>query len=282
MGFYHGLIGSYLHNGGLIVLVIGRSLEVTPAIVGGLFGIACGAIACVAGLRALRGRSGPPRPEQGHPFLRRYIQLASGWLLISLFGFAAIAIAEGWGGVDVPHSIRGGARHALTVGFLLTLILGVGQRLFPVLGHTLLAWPRLVVPTFVLIGLGNLLRVASEVAATWWAPAFVVMPFSAALELAALSLFAANAVRTIWPAPDPLIRNGQVTTLSRLAILLTEHPWIEDRMMAWGMDYVRRVRQVPSELTIGTFAVTNRFDPDQTVLRINTELQSRLETPTRR
>ncbi len=33
-----------------------------------------------------------------------------------------------------------------------------------------------------------------------------VMPFSAILELAALALFAANVLRTIWSPPDPVVR----------------------------------------------------------------------------
>lgn len=268
----------YLHNGGLAVLLIGRWADAALVVVAGLFAVGCGAFVYIAGLRGLGGNPGPSAPEKGHPFLRRYIQLAFGWLLVSLIAFAAVAVVEGRSGMQVPHPIHGAMRHALTVGFLLTLILGVGQRLFPVLGHTLLAWPRLVVPIFLLIGVGNLLRVMSEVATVWWVPAFMVMPFSAVLELAALSLFAANALRTIWPPPDPLVRNGQVTALSRLSVLLSEHPWIEDRLMSWGMDYVQRIRQVPSELTIGTFAANNGFDPVETVSRINAELRSAFET----
>lgn len=270
----------YLHNAALLALLAGRCTQTASLIMTGLCGIGCGAMAYVAGLRGLGALSGNPRPfapERGYPFLRRYIQLAFAWLLISLIAFAAIAVIEIRTGIEVPHPIHGAVRHALTVGFLLTLILGVGQRLFPVLGHTLLAWPRLIVPIFLLIGVGNLLRVASEVAATWWTPAFLVMPFSAILEFAALSLFTINAVRTIWPAPDPLIRHGQVTALSRLSVLLTEHPWIEDQLMSWGMDYVRKAQQVPSELTIGTFAAKNGFDPVETIMRINAELRRAIE-----
>jgi len=263
----------YLHNGALVILLIGRWTDTGLLTIAGLCGIGLGSITYIAGLRGMRGNPGPPRPEQGPPFLRRYIQLAFGWLLIALMAFAALALMEGSWGKAVAHPIHGAVRHAITVGFLLTLILGVGQRLFPILGHTLLAWPRLVVPIFLLIAVGNFLRVVSEVATVWWAPAFVVMPFSSVLELAALSLFAANVVRTIWPAPDPLVRRGQVTALSRLSVLLAEHAWIEDKLMSWGMDYVRRVRQVPAELTIGTFAVNNGFNPEETVARINAELR---------
>jgi hypothetical protein len=86
------------------------------------------------------------------------------------------------------------------VGFLTTLILGVGQRLLPILGHTLLPWPRLVLPTLWLIAAGNLLRVLTELATLVSTAAFVLMPFSAVLELLALALFTANALRTLWPA----------------------------------------------------------------------------------
>jgi hypothetical protein len=49
-----------------------------------------------------------------------------------------------WGArsLSPSHSTLGSVRHALTVGFMTTLILGVGQRLLPILGHTLLPWPQ--------------------------------------------------------------------------------------------------------------------------------------------
>ena len=182
-------------------------------------------------------------------------------------------------GLEIPHAIHGAARHAFTVGFLVTLVLGMGQRLLPILGHTLLAWPRLVTPIFTLIAAGNLLRVASEVATVWWDPAFLVMPFSAGLEFVALSLFAANAVRTMWPSRDPLIRTGQVTARSSLAALLAEHPWIEDELIASGYRYVAEARQVPAELTVGSFATSNGFDSQSTIARINDALRNRERRP---
>ncbi len=65
-------------------------------------------------------------------------------------------------GLDLPHVYLGAVRHSLTVGFMMTLILGVGQRLLPILGQTLLPWSRLVLPTFLLLGVGNFLRVATD------------------------------------------------------------------------------------------------------------------------
>ncbi|MBZ0267850.1 NnrS family protein [bacterium] len=267
----------WLHNGGLLGLFVGRLMDLTPVVAVGLCTIGVGAAFYVAGLRGLRGQSAAAKPERGHPFLRRYVQLAFAWLLVSLVGFVVIALLEGPGGMGVPHAIHGAARHALTVGFLVTLILGVGQRLLPILGHTLIAWPGLVVPVFLLIAAGNFLRVASEVATSWWTPAYFVMPFSAVLELAALTLFAANAIRTMWPRPDLLLRTGQVARDSSVATLLAECPWIEDELIAWGFDYVSRVRQVPAELTVASFAEGNGFAPDQLIERINATLREHRE-----
>lgn len=265
----------WLHNMGLAVLVAGRLVHSPSLIIAGLCAIALGALAFVAGLRGLRVAAASGRSATGHPLLRRYMQLALVWLLISLTSFALVAALQSARGMVVPHPVIGALRHGFTVGFVVTLILGVAQRLVPVLEHGPLAMPRLVAPTFYLIATGNLIRVTSELAAAWWTPAFRVMPLSAVLELVALTLFSVNIVRTMWPLPDPLLRTGHVTTESRAAVLFDEHPWIEDELMAWGLDYVRRTRQVPTELTIGTMASSNGFDPAETVARTNALLRER-------
>ena len=183
-----------------------------------------------------------PAPEAGPVFLARYIQLALFWLLAGLALLVAGQLTAAVWGVAPPRAYLGATRHALTVGFLTTLILGVGQRLLPILGHDLLAWPRLVVPIFVLIAAGNALRVAAELATLAWPIAFRILPASAVLELTALALFAANIFRTLWPRPDPLLRTGRATPATRVAVLLAEHPWLEDHLVAWGLRYIGRVR----------------------------------------
>src|SRR5690606_24420737 len=90
---------------------------VDPLLIAGMTGLALGAVVYVMSLKWLRGRRISMGPEKGHPFVRRYIQLAFLWLVVSLLSFDAIAIAEA-AGVDVPHAIHGAVRHAFTVGFL--------------------------------------------------------------------------------------------------------------------------------------------------------------------
>jgi hypothetical protein len=152
-----------------------------------------------------------------------------------------------------------------------TFILGVGQRLMPVLDHTVLATPRLTVPILVLIGAGNLWRVASELGTLVAPAAFLLMPYSALFEWCALLLFAINITATMFHREELLTR-GRVSKRSSLAVLLAEHPWIEDRLRGGGTGYLERTRSVPDELTIGSYALSEGHDPNELVRTINTWL----------
>ena len=259
-----------LHNTGVLALAVSHVQWPSLCVTLGASAIAAGAVAWAIGLRGFRSqRRSTPRPEAGLAFLVRYIQLAFFWLLAGLALLVAGQLIGAVQGIDPPRAYLGATRHALTVGFLTTLILGVGQRLLPILSHDLLAWPRLVVPIFMLIAAGNALRVAAELATLAWPIAFRILPASAILELTALVLFAANIFRTLWPRSDPLLRTGRATPATRVAVLLAEHPWLEDHLVAWGLRYIGRVRSVPAELTLGSLAAGEGFDPEATVARIN-------------
>jgi hypothetical protein len=60
-----------------------------------------------------------------------------------------------------------------------------------------------------------------------------------------------------------------VTSTTSVAVLLAEHPSLEDHLFAWGLAYVGRVRSVPRELTLGTLARSERKDPEEIMARIN-------------
>jgi hypothetical protein len=266
----------WLHNAGVALLSLGDASGVAFAGSLGVAALAVGAFSYAIGMRGfLRVRRSTPRPEVGQATLRHYVQLAFFWLLVGMVMLLAADLYWGARSLSPPHAYLGAVRHALTVGFMTTLILGVGQRLLPVLGHTLLPWPRLVLPTFILIAAGNLLRVLTELATPRSVTAFSVMPFSAVLELSALALFTANALRTLWPAPDPLLRTKRVTAATSVTVLLAEHPWLEDHLFAWGIAYVGRVRSVPRELTLGTLAASEGKDPQQIIARTNEQLERR-------
>jgi uncharacterized protein involved in response to NO len=259
-----------LHNAGVLALAMSHIRWPSTCAALGAVAIAAGAGAWAIGLQGFRSRRrSAPRPEAGPAFLARYIQLASFWLLAGLALLVAGQLTAAVRGIDPPRAYLGATRHALTVGFLTTLILGVGQRLLPILSHDLLAWPRLVVPTFLFIAIGNALRVADELATLVWPIAFRPLPLSAVLELTALTLFAANIIRTLWPRRDPLLRTGRATPMTRVAILLAEHPWLEDHLVARGLRYIGRVRSVPAELTLQSLSAGEGFDPGALIADIN-------------
>jgi uncharacterized protein involved in response to NO len=266
----------WLHNAGVALVALAHAGRLVLAAPIGIAALAGAAFSYAIGMRGfVRVRRSAPRPEVGQVVLRHYVQLAFFWLLAGMVMLLAAELFWDPRGLSPPHAYLGAVRHALTVGFMTTLILGVAQRLLPILGHTLLPWPRLVLPTFWLIAVGNLLRVLTELLTSVSPAAFVLMPISAVLELSALTLFTANALRTLWPAPDPLLRTGRVTPSTSVAVLLAEHPWLEDQLFAWGLAYVGRVRSVPRELTLGTLAAGEGKQPEEIIARINEQLVKR-------
>lgn len=273
----HGAIEAafWLQNFGVALVVLAHVKPMAIAAPFGIVALTGAAFSYALGMRGFRRvRRTTARPEVGQAVLRHYIQLAFFWLLA---GMVLLLIAEfTWNirGTTPPHSYLGAVRHALTVGFMTTLILGVGQRLIPVLGHTLLPWPGLVLPTFLLIAVGNLWRVVTEILTPISPVAFRLMPYSSVLELTALTLFTANALRTLWPPRDPLLRTGQASLTTSVAVLLAEYPWLEDHLFAWGIAYVGRVRSVPQELTLGTLATGEGKQPDEIIARVNELLRT--------
>jgi len=222
-----------------------------------------------------RRRTFPHRPELGPRWADRYVQLAFFWLCGGSLLLAGGELHSWWTQQPTPHAWVGAARHALTVGFTATLIMGVAQRLVPVLEHTVLRWPWLCVPMWISVALGNLWRVSTELGTLVYPACFRWMPFSAVLELAALVMLSAVLLRTMWRPEDPLLRSGQATLLTPLALLLATHPWLENEMLQWGLRYVGRARAVPPELTLASFAESEGWSPQELLQRVNDALRNK-------
>jgi hypothetical protein len=263
----------WLHNAGALsaCLAAGQVVSGLGMVIGSAF-LVSGAALFAVGLRGFVGRRRTSHgDEKGHAPLDYYPPLAFFWLLAALVLLTGGALYEAAADVAPPDAYVGEIRHALTVGFMTTLILGVGQRLLPVVDRTVLAMPRLAIPILVLIGVGNFLRVGSELAVLATPSAFRVMPISSMLEWSALLLFAISMIATMFHR-DPVLKWGRVTRRSSLAVLLAEHPGIEDRLRCGGTEYLRRTRSVPEELTVGSFAESEGYDPAELVARINSWL----------
>jgi hypothetical protein len=125
-----------------------------------------------------------------NPWPERFVRTAYGWLLIS----AALNLAYGLRaltGSPVPHAFVASYHHALTVGFISMMILGMSMRLVPVFIGAMNRRPALAAAVFVLINLGNATRVASESLAYLAGGSFyLAMGVSGLIEVAGLTLYA--------------------------------------------------------------------------------------------
>jgi uncharacterized protein involved in response to NO len=160
--------------------------------------------AALSAVFALHIAEPPVRPAKTtgvHPSFPFFVRLAYAWLLIA----AALSVRASWS--DVSGGIWGASRHALTVGFLSTMVFAIGQRILPAFcGARVLYSPRLMLASLAALNIGCVLRVASEIPA-YEANARVawhVLPCSAVIELVAVTLFAANLALTLLQPPADL------------------------------------------------------------------------------
>jgi hypothetical protein len=132
-----------------------------------------------------------------------FVRGAYVWLLIAAALGMYAALADTHGGV------WGASRHALTVGFLSTMVFAIGQRILPAFcGMRLLFSKRLMWASLAILNLGCFLRVASEVPAyeANLRVAWHVLPVSAVTELTAVTLFAINlGITLMLPPPYPAV-----------------------------------------------------------------------------
>lgn len=160
-------------------------------VAGGLL-LALGAASASASLGVFE----TPRERLGaHRFLRG----AFLWLLVSGVLLCVEPLYLGILGAPFSHAFTGAVRHAVTVGFLSQMVLGVGSHVAGRMRgiHDVDA-PALTV-AFWLLNLGNAGRVALELGTDFWKGAFAPMGFTGFVELTALAIWAWQMARLLGP-----------------------------------------------------------------------------------
>ncbi len=141
----------------------------------------------------------PPKVQRIHPSFPVFVRLAYAWLIVAAL-LGVYAAATGGPG------IWGASRHALTVGFLATMVFSVGSRVLPAFsGMRPLFSARLMFAYLALLNFGCTLRVLTEALAyeAITSLAWGWLPISALIELSAVVLFAINLVVSF--ACDPIV-----------------------------------------------------------------------------
>lgn len=161
-------------------------------------------IAAVTALFAVRVWHKPVRAAKTtgvHPSFPWFIRISYAWLLIA----SALWVVAAW--ADHGGGIWGAARHALTVGFISTMVFSIGQRILPAFGGARVLYsPRLMLASLAALTLGCALRVSAEIPAYEGnlQIAWHVLPCSAIIELLAVTLFAVNLLATFARPPAHL------------------------------------------------------------------------------
>lgn len=91
--------------------------------------------------------------------------------------------------VPFSHAFFGAYRHALTVGFIMMMIVGVSSKVVPTLSGVDVRRARSLWPTFLLLNLGNLTRVSFQIATDFSPSAYRVMGISGFIEVVGLTLW---------------------------------------------------------------------------------------------
>ncbi len=168
-------------------------LSTLPALI-----LIAASLASAYGLHVFEHRIQPAKTVGVHRSFPFFVRLTYVWLLIASSLTLAASLADRNGG------FTGASRHALTVGFAAAMVFAIGQRVLPAFcGMRLLFSKRLMFASLALLNAGCLLRVASEIPAYegFYAPAWRLLPVSAAIELTAVALFCFNLLVTVLRPP---------------------------------------------------------------------------------
>jgi uncharacterized protein involved in response to NO len=169
----------------------------SAARLGGLL-LLIGAVSAVLGLHVFTRSERAPKTQGIHGSFPAFVRIAYAWMLIAVATSIWALVSDQAGG------IWGASRHALTVGFISTMVFSIGQRVLPAFcGMRTLFSPNLMFASLLTLNAGCLIRVGSEIAAyeSNMTIAWNLLPVSAILEMAAVTLFALNLLVTLLSRP---------------------------------------------------------------------------------
>lgn len=154
-----------------------------------------GAVSLALGAVAAAGSLGVFEPVRETFRSQKFVRAAFVWLLASGVMLALEPIHLNQIGMPFSHAFTGATRHAVTVGFISQMIIGVGMHVVARLNG--LAEDRLPAlwSVFWLLNLGNTGRVVLEVATDYTPRAFTPMGITGFVELTALAIWGFHVAR---------------------------------------------------------------------------------------
>lgn len=210
-----------------------------------------------------------PLPESDRT--GKFIRAAYGWLFVSLTMLLLLPAYYLVGNGEFSHAYFGAARHAITVGFVSMMIMGMAAKVAPTLNGVDSAVLSNLRGPFILVNLGCLLRVATQIATDWTDSAYAVIGLSGTMEVAGLAwwgfdLFAAirrglatgrDPARTTSPPPK------RIEAVHKIADVLAWFPTTESVFYRHGFTALKSAalrRTLARQTSVAQAAAMRRVD----------------------
>jgi len=127
----------------------------------------------------------------------KFVRAAYTWLAVSLVMLLLLPVYQIASEIKFSHAYYGAIRHAMTVGFISLMIMGMAAKVVPMLsGRNPRELPALWGP-FILVNAGCFLRVSTQTLTDWHHGFFAVVGVSGILEVAGLAWWGAGLVRAM-------------------------------------------------------------------------------------
>jgi len=155
-----------------------------------------------------------PTPDRSAKFFRT----AYLWLAVSMVMLLCLPVHQAATGIKFSHAYYGAIRHAITVGFISLMIMGIAARVVANLnGRDPRQLTQLWGP-FLLVNLGCFLRVSLQSLTDLHPAFFAVVGLSGTLEVAGLAWWGTGLVRIMRQGKRKTLEDTQSTTAPAAAI----------------------------------------------------------------
>jgi hypothetical protein len=221
----------------------------------------------------------------------KFLRAAYAWLLLSLgmlvllpayqYGLLPALAPQGDAArIGFSHAFYGAVRHAITVGFVSLMIVGVAARIVPTLnGLDPRRLPGLWT-SFALLNGGCALRVLAQTATDFSPLAFPVAGASGLLEVTGLAIWGVHLWRIMAGryatgepgGSSPALRGAEIEPEDRVGAVLDRHPELLDTFLSFGFrplanPLVRRA--LAARVTVRAACGLTGVDVDRFVTALN-------------
>ncbi|HHT9120675.1 MAG TPA: DUF1858 domain-containing protein [Candidatus Hypogeohydataceae bacterium YC41] len=218
--------------------------------------------------------SGAPRKE-----FRKFIQAALFWFFVAEAGLLTMNLHQFTTGKEVSYAMFGAYRHTIFMGFISMMIIGCASKMLPMSLGTQLYSYRALFWTFVLLNLGNTLRIVCQpLAIDYHVNAlFLPMGLSGFLEYTALCLFAYNVWKTVaqreaMQEKELAERITVVTPETNVYLLVKQHPQCLDILINHGFTPLKNpimLNTIARTVNLGTAASMHPIDLGNLLKELN-------------